>query len=414
MSNTHGTYYAGSARPPREGAPRAFLVLKDGTTFEGWGFGATGETIGEVVFNTSMAGYQEIITDPSYRAQIVVMTYPLIGNYGVNDEDVESGRPQAAGFVVRQYQPSHSNYRATESLHRYLEKANIVGIDGIDTRALTRHLRHVGVMEGVISTIDHDPKSLLAKANDAPPMAGRDLVHEVTCAAPYEWKGGSSSTSMARSLAAGPVNAARAAAQGGAAKLVEPATRFHVVAYDYGVKFNLLRCLADVGARITVVPANTPAKDALAMGADGIFLSNGPGDPAALPSLVHEIREMLGKKPVFGVCLGHQLMGLALGGHTYKLKFGHRGGNQPVMNMGSRKVSITSQNHGFAVDGDSLQKGARVTHVNLNDKTVEGLAHEELRCYSVQHHPEASPGPHDASDLFAQFADWMERGRGKR
>lgn len=392
--------------PPREGAVPARLVLSDGTAFAGWGFGARGETAGEVVFNTSMAGYQELLTDPSYRAQLVVMTYPLIGNYGVNEADVESARPQAAGLVVRQYQEHPSSYRATQTLHRYLEDAGIVGIDGIDTRALTRHLRSRGVMEGVVSTLDLERGSLTAKARSLPGMAGRDLVREVTCAAPYQWLGGGSPREF--------TGFAHGAASVNVPPPLEDGARFHVVAYDFGIKWNLLRCLHDLGARVTVVPSHTSAKDVLAMAPDGIFLSNGPGDPAALPEIVHEVRELLGKKPVFGVCLGHQLMGLALGGRTFKLKFGHRGGNQPVMDLGSRRVSITSQNHGFAVDGESLGKGAfgagaRVTHVNLNDQTVEGLGHDGLDCFSVQHHPEAAPGPRDAGDLFSLFAERLQK-----
>jgi carbamoyl-phosphate synthase small subunit len=305
---------------------------------------------------------------------------------------------------VRQYQERPSNYRANESLHRYLERAGIVGIDGVDTRALTRHLRSAGVMEGVVSTAVLEPDALLARAREVPGMLGRDLVREVTCAEPYRWQGGGTPNEFALD----DPNAAPP----------KPPTRFHVVAYDYGVKWNLLRRLVDVGAEVTVVPASTRARDALALNPDGVFLSNGPGDPAALPEIVHEVRELLGKKPVFGVCLGHQLMGLALGGRTYKLKFGHRGGNQPVIETSTRRVAVTSQNHGFAVDDAALlagsKGGARVTHVNLNDRTVEGLAHDGLRCFSVQHHPEAAPGPHDASGLFAQFAEMVHEGHGRR
>jgi carbamoyl-phosphate synthase small subunit len=382
---------------PRRDARPALLALSDGTVFEGRSFGAVGETAGEVVFNTSMAGYQEILTDPSYRAQIVVMTYPLIGSYGVNDEDVESARPQAAGFVVREYQAKPSNWRATRSLHAALESAGIVGIEGIDTRALTRHLRSRGVMEGVVSSTLVDPAALVERARAVPGMVGRDLVREVTCDAPYEWTGGGTIDGWA---ASGSTRAPRAPRS------------FHVVAYDYGIKWNLLRMLVDVGARVTVVPARTSARDALALSPDGIFLSNGPGDPAALPEIVSVVRDLLGKKPVFGVCLGHQLMGLALGGRTFKLKFGHRGANQPVIDLDTRRIAVTSQNHGFAVDGATLGAGARVTHLNLNDDTVEGLAHDALRAFSVQHHPEASPGPHDAAPLFERFAQVIEESRG--
>jgi carbamoyl-phosphate synthase small subunit len=374
--------------------PRALLVLADGTTFEGWAFGAQGEAAGEVVFNTAMSGYQEILTDPSYRGQIVVMTYPHIGNYGVNEDDVESASPQAAGFVVRRYHETPSSWRARRTLSEYLEGHGIVGIEGIDTRALTRHLRSAGVMEGVISTRDLAAPSLLRKARETPSMLGRDLVREVTCAEPYHWEGGGTSPRWG-----GPT---------------PRSADLRVVAYDFGIKWNLLRRLVDAGCDVTVVPASTSAEAALALDPDGIFLSNGPGDPAALGEIVREVGALLGKRPVFGVCLGHQLMALALGGRTYKLKFGHRGANQPVMELQSGKVAVTSHNHGFAVDADSLRGAARVTHLNLNDRTVEGLCHDEMDCFSVQYHPEAAPGPHDAADLFDRFAERMRRYRDGR
>jgi carbamoyl-phosphate synthase small subunit len=371
--------------------PKATLALADGTVYEGTGFGAVGVTAGEVVFNTSMTGYQEILTDPSYRAQIVVMTYPLIGNYGVNEDDVESVAPQAAGFVVRRYQDHPSNWRARRTVAEYLAAHGVVGIEGIDTRALVRHLRSAGVMSGVVSSEGRPPAELVEMAGAVPSMLGRDLVHEVTCRAPYHWEGGGTSLRWG-----GPT---------------PRAPELRVVAYDFGIKWNLLRRLVDVGCDVTVVPATTTAEEALAYEPDGIFLSNGPGDPAALPDIVQAVRGLVGKRPLFGVCLGHQLLALALGGSTYKLKFGHRGGNQPVIDLSSGKVAVSSHNHGFAVDADSLRSVARVTHLNLNDRTVEGLCHDELDCFSVQYHPEAAPGPHDARDLFDRFAQRMSRYR---
>jgi carbamoyl-phosphate synthase small subunit len=369
---------------------KALLVLADGTVFEGRSFGARGETAGEVVFNTSMSGYQEILTDPSYRAQIVVMTYPLIGNYGVNALDVESGCPQAAGLVVREQEPHPSNWRAERPLSAYLEANGIVGIEGIDTRALTRRLRTAGVMAGVVSSVDCDPRSLCEKARAVPSMVGRDLVREVSCREPYVWRGGGTP-----------------APWGAAPRRSE----LRVVAYDFGIKWNLLRRLVDVGCEVTVVPAGTSAAQVLAREPDGVFLSNGPGDPAALGGIVENVRALLGKRPLFGVCLGHQLLSLAAGGTTYKLRFGHRGGNQPVMEIESGRVAVTSHNHGFAADAESLRGRARVTHLNLNDRTVEGLSLDDLDAFSVQYHPEAAPGPHDAGDLFERFAERMRRAR---
>ncbi len=367
---------------------KALLTLADGTTFEGTSFGARGEAGGEVVFNTSMTGYQEILTDPSYCGQLVAMTYPEIGNVGVNDEDVESRRPFVQGFIVKEYWETPSNWRAKQSLGAYLRDHGIPGIQGIDTRALVRHVREHGAQEGIISTEDLDPKSLAAKAAARPGMIGRDLVREVTCTEPYDWEEGLWDLEAGYRKASG--------------------SRYRVIAYDFGIKHNILRNLAQAGCQVRVVPATTPAADALAWNPDGIFLSNGPGDPD-VGTYATTVRDLIGKKPIFGICLGHQILGLALGGKTYKLKFGHHGGNQPVMDLTTRKVEITSQNHGFAVDVDSLREVARLTHVNLNDRTVEGLAHAELPLFSVQYHPEASPGPRDASYLFDRFLEYMDR-----
>jgi carbamoyl-phosphate synthase small subunit len=369
---------------------KALLALADGTIFEGRAFGAEGEVGGEVVFNTSMTGYQEILTDPSYCGQLVVMTYPEIGNVGVNDEDVESRRPFVEGFIVREYWATPSSWRAQKTLDAYMREYGIPGIEDIDTRALVRHVRIHGAQEAVLSTTDLDPKSLVEKAKARPGLVGRDLVREVTCEKPYDWDEGTWHL------------------QGGYSKLTNP--QYFVVAYDFGIKRNILRNLVAAGCRVRVVPASTPAADVLAMKPDGVFLSNGPGDPdvGTYAKIVHEL---LGKRPVFGICLGHQILGLALGGKTYKLKFGHHGGNQPVMDLLTRKCEITSQNHGFAVDVDSLRATARLTHVNLNDNTVEGLTHETLPIFSVQYHPEASPGPHDAKYLFARFIELMEKAK---
>jgi len=369
---------------------KAMLALADGTVFEGTAFGAAGEAAGEVVFNTSMTGYQEILTDPSYCGQLVAMTYPEIGNVGVNQEDVESGRPFVEGFIVKEYWETPSNWRAQQPLHDYFEQHGIPGIQGIDTRALVRRLREHGAINGVISTQELDAGRLVAKARAVPSMVGRNLVEEVTCREPYEWDEGH------WSLGAGyerPV----------------PAAEKFVVAYDFGIKRNILRTLVSARCRVRVVPADTPADVVLALNPDGIFLSNGPGDPDAGPYAREVVSKLIGKRPIFGICLGHQILGLALGGKTYKLKFGHHGGNQPVMDLATRKVEITSQNHGFAIDADSLRGVAGLTHLNLNDHTVEGLAHRDLPLFSVQYHPESSPGPHDASYLFGRFVDLMER-----
>ncbi|HDH96594.1 MAG TPA: carbamoyl-phosphate synthase small subunit, partial [Proteobacteria bacterium] len=360
----------------------------DGLTFRGHAFGAIGEACGEVIFNTSMMGYQEILTDPSYRGQLVCMTYPHIGNYGVNDEDVEASRIWASGFIVREACRYPSNWRSTASLDEYLREHGVVGIDGIDTRALTKHIRDAGAMNGIISSVDLDTASLLDKVKRHPSMVGRDLVAGVGCTEPYDWTEGSwrYPSGYGRS-------------SDGA---------YLVVAYDYGIKRNILRCLVDAGFRVRVVPADYPADEVLAMEPDGVFLSNGPGDPEPVSYAIENIRSLVGKVPIFGICLGHQLLGLALGGRTYKLKFGHHGANQPVKDLATGRVEITAQNHGFCVDVNSLDGKAEITHINLNDGTVEGLKSDRQWFFSVQYHPEASPGPHDALYLFGRFRKLVE------
>ena len=378
------------------GARTALLALADGTVFRGRAFGAEAEAVGELVFNTSMTGYQEILTDPSYEGQLVAMTYPEIGNVGVNREDVESRRPYVRGFVVREYREAPSSWRAEERLGAYLAGHGIPAIEGIDTRALVRHIRDVGAQEAVLSSVDLDPKRLVRKAKESPGLVGRDLVKEVTCAEPYDWNEGP------WRLGRGYTTAEEAAAGHGR----EPQ---FVVAYDFGIKFNILRNLVGAGCRVRVVPATTPARDVLGLHPDGVFLSNGPGDPDAVGGVREIVAELLGRVPVFGICLGHQIMGLALGGRTFKLKFGHHGGNQPVKDLTTGKVEITAQNHGFAVDAESLGGRAEVTHLNLNDHTVEGLTVKGQPTFSVQYHPEASPGPHDARYLFGRFVEVMAR-----
>ena len=373
---------------------KAILALADGRVFQGEALGATGEVTGEVVFNTSMTGYQEILTDPSYAGEIVTMTYPQIGNYGVNREDVESVKPHLRGFVVKEASNIPSNWRCEVSLGEYLREHDIVGIQGLDTRALVKHIRDHGAQTGIISTTDLDPQSLIQKAKQAPSIVGQDLVKTVSCEAPYHW------SESVWDLSSGYQEAPEK-------------TRFKVVAYDFGIKRNILRNLVSHGCDVTVVPASTPASEILAMNPDGVFLSNGPGDPEPIVYAQEAIRELLGKVPLFGICLGHQLLSLALGGRTYKLKFGHRGGNQPVRREETRQVEITSQNHGFAVDADSLPEDVEVSHINLNDNTVEGIAHKTHPAFSVQYHPEASPGPHDARYLFGRFMELMDAFRRK-
>jgi carbamoyl-phosphate synthase small subunit len=387
---------------------KAILALADGRYFEGLSFGATGEAMGEVVFNTSMTGYQEILTDPSYEGQLVAMTYPQIGNVGVNLEDVESRRPYTKGFIVKEYTATPSNWRATQPLHEYMKQHGIVGIEGIDTRSLVRHLRDHGAQEGIITTLEANPESAVTKAQAAPGLLGRDLVKNVTCEEPYEWDQGQWQPGAGYRKREGKKNRR---SSGKTAGLQTPA--FSVVAYDFGIKYNILRNLAESGCTVRVVPAATSAADVLALNPDGIFLANGPGDPAAVPYAKENVQKLIGKKPIFGICLGHQILGLALGGKTYKLKFGHHGGNQPVMDLTTRKVEITAQNHGFAVDADSLKGAVEVTHLNLNDNTVEGLAHRDFPIFSVQYHPESSPGPHDAGYLFKRFTELMAKTRGR-
>jgi len=367
--------------------PPAWLALEDGSVYRGVSAGAPGETFGEVVFNTSMTGYQEVLTDPSYRGQIVLMTAPEIGNVGVNPEDDEAPRPACAGLVTRDASPFVSSWRARRSLGELLAEHRLPAVSEIDTRAVTRRLRLGGAMRGAISTEVTDPQELVEKVRRSPGLVGRDLVREVTCEAPYEWD---------EPGWVPPEERAR--------RQVPPAD-LHVVAYDFGMKQSILRRLRDVGCRVTVVPAPTPAYKVLALDPDGFFLSNGPGDPAAVGYAVEAVGGLLaGGKPIFGICLGHQILGLALGGTTYKLRFGHHGANHPVRDLATGKVEITSQNHGFAVDVGSLAGRATLTHLNLNDRTVEGMRLEERPVFSVQYHPEASPGPHDSSYLFGRFA----------
>ena len=390
---------------------KAILALADGTVFEGEQFGATGETVGEVVFNTSMTGYQEVLTDPSYKGQIVTMTYPLIGNYGCNEADVESIGPQVEGFVVREYSAYHSNWRSKWSLDTYLAEHNIIGIQGIDTRALTRRLRVHGVMNGCLSTEDLNLESLVAKAKAWHGLVGWDLVQRVTCPNPYAWQDSYQSSVISRQLNEALLNDNLLTDNRKVfRRKTEPTTdNYKVIALDFGIKYNILRQLTAHGCEVQVVPAKTTAEEILAAEPDGVFLSNGPGDPMPVGYAIETIQGLMGnQKPLFGICLGHQLLGLALGGKTFKLKFGHRGANQPVKHFETDKVEITSQNHGFCVDIDSLPNSVDITHINLNDDTLEGIQHREYPVFSVQYHPEASPGPHDASYLFSRFTEMMK------
>ncbi len=384
----------------RKEKPKAILALEDGTIFEGFAFGAGGERVGEVVFNTSMTGYQEILTDPSYKGQIVTMTCPLIGNYGVNEEDFESLRPHVEGFVVKENSAVPSNWRSKGTLSDYLKEFGIIGIEGIDTRALTKHIRTVGALRGIISAEDLNARSLVDKARNSPSMVGSDWVQAVTCSQTYEW-----GMEKTRGSGIGLWEWGK-----GQATETEGEAKYRVVAIDYGIKHNIIRHLAGRGCKVIVVPAQAAAEEILELKPHGIFLSNGPGDPAALEYAVATVRALLGKRPIFGICLGHQLLGLAMGGRTYKLKFGHRGANQPVKNLRSGRVEITTQNHGFCVNMDTLPVGdVEVTHINLNDQSLEGMRHRRLPLFSVQYHPEASAGPHDASYLFDEFIDLMEK-----
>jgi len=388
-SHINGIHKMAKSKTGKNEKKKALLILKDGTTFEGTSFGYEGEggsylANGEVVFNTSMSGYQEILTDPSYKWQMVCMTYPEIGNYGINEEDVESLKPQVSGFIVKNYNPKPSNFRSQKSLGDYLKENKIPAIEGIDTRALVKHLRDKGAKPGILAIGDVDPQLALKEAKRLPTMDGLDLVKDVSCQVSYKWHEGAwkLGEGYAQSSSLSPLR---------------------IVAYDFGIKRNILRNLVNVGFDVTVVPARTPAKEVLEKKPDGVFLSNGPGDPAAVTYAVENTAKLLGKVPVFGICLGHQIMGLALGAKTYKLKFGHRGGNQPVMDLSTGKVEITSQNHGFAVDESSLKGVTELTHINLNDKTVEGLGNWKERFFSVQYHPEAAPGPQDSFYLFERF-----------
>ena len=373
------------------------LALEDGTVFEGTAFGAPVDKAGEVVFNTSLTGYQEIFTDPSYAGQIVVLTNPQIGNYGTNEADNEAGKPYIEGLIVREYSPVASNWRSDADTSDFLARHGIPGVTGIDTRTLVRKLRMVGVMRGAISSITLDRDELIERARSIPRMAGRDLASLVSTAQSYQWRGGVSPVSESEIVSA------------------EVAPRFKVVAYDFGIKRNILRRLAHVGCELTVVPAGTSAEDVMSLKPDGVFLSNGPGDPEPLGYQAAQMRKLMGKTPIFGICLGHQILGLALGGKTFKLKFGHRGGNHPVLNKITNKVEITAQNHGFAVDPDSLnQNDIELTHINLNDNTLEGLRHKNLPLFCVQYHPEAAPGPHDSQYLFDDFVQLMDEWKGNK
>jgi len=399
---------------------KALLVLSDGVVFEGEGFGSEGETIAEVVFNTSMTGYQEILTDSSYKGQIVTMTYPQIGNYGINEEDIESqGRIKAEGFIVKEVCEFPSNWRSQTSLDEYMKKSNIVGIQGIDTRALTRHLRNHGAQMGIISTVDSKPESLLDKVNKHPGISAFDFVKEVTTSKQHKWEEGA----WKWQPAAAEIQNSKFKTQNSKNSKLQTQNsnpplppfskggrgRIMVVVYDFGIKFNILRNLVEAGFDVTVVPAQTPADKVLEMNPDGIILSNGPGDPQTVTYAIESTKKLLGKKPIFGICLGHQILGLAMGGRTYKLKFGHHGGNHPVKDLSTGRVEITSQNHNYCVDINSLKGQVKLTHKNLYDGTEEGMQHVELPVFSVQYHPEAGPGPNDSAHLFKRFMEMIER-----
>ncbi|MCL6584826.1 MAG: glutamine-hydrolyzing carbamoyl-phosphate synthase small subunit [bacterium] len=388
-------------------AKNGIIVLEDGTVYHGKSFGYPGEQVGEIVFNTGMAGYQEVLTDPSYKGQIVVMTYPLIGNYGINDHDQESGKPQVSGFIVKENSPIPSNWRSMSSLSSYLKEHHIIGIEGVDTRAITRRIRLKGAMKAAISTETEDIPALLAKVQAAPGMAGQDLVQEVTCQESFVYQvepKGEHELNWHEYLPDYPRQ------ENGQGDCQDPAlARYRVVAIDCGIKGNILRQLYRVGFDIQVVPAHTSAEQILALAPHGVFLSNGPGDPAAVSYVIETVRKLVGRVPMFGICLGHQILGLALGGKTFKLKFGHRGCNHPVKDLTTGRVEITSQNHGFCVDIDSLpSRDVTITHINLNDQTLEGMQHTRWPIFSVQYHPEASPGPHDSHYLFQRFYQMIQ------
>mgnify|MGYP003979249633 FL=1 len=373
---------------------KAVLALADGRIFEGTSFGAKGEVTGEIIFNTSMTGYQEVITDPSYYGQMIVMTYPLIGNYGVNPEDFESDRPHLSSLIIKELSSISSNWRSHDTLHNFLTNHGIPGVYGIDTRALTRHIRNTGAQQAILSTLDTNPESLVQKAKQLPCLTGRDLVKEVTCKKPYEWH--EEKWEKKNKIYSNQ-------------KIINSKNSIFIVAYDYGIKRNILRMLKQSGCNIKVVPATMPADEVLAMRPNGVFLSNGPGDPTAVPYALNNIKYLIGKIPLFGICLGHQILTLALGATIYKMKFGHHGGNQPVMNLKTRRVEITAQNHGFAVEPSSINTDCSITSINLNDNTIEGISHNSLPIISIQYHPEASPGPHDSSYVFKEFIDLIER-----